>query len=184
MSKKQKTGYRPHIFRSIILPIILFVILIAVLVYNFTVKPKDNFFEMSFGQGLSIAVGLLVTSILGGYRSVSHRYNEKMAKYVSGIQLMMGNFDEEDEISRKSRKNVLIARSIGNKIEFLRESYHGPKEISDMIADLGDEFIKLREVLDESVVKLEDGKVSRKDIIINAKVRVDDVCDHIIMRLM
>lgn len=162
-------------------PIIAFAGVCCCLVaYNLVNNQK--FFEASFTTIVSIVIAVVVSYCFVQRKNDERRKKEKLDKLVYKIQSMIlddeiASVDSEEII----RKNFIRHRSLGNKIQYLKD--YKTESIEEYVEKLEDNFKQFREFYSDHHKEKEYMINSVKEIA-NFKARIDDTCDKIHMILM
>ncbi len=161
------------------LVIIFSIVFIFLLVYN--LLRNENFFEASATTLITIFSAVAISYFLVQKKTDIRRKNEKIDDLLYKIQ---GYINDEGFIvgGEKSRKNLILHRSISNKIRFLL-AQKLDKDIEKEVKKLDENFKEFRSLYGENYVNEEDMKQEYNQFQ-NYISKMDDICDRIHMILL
>lgn len=151
-------------------------------IYN--IKHNDTFFDVPVTSLLTVVVAIFVSYGLVQNRNNKRKKNDKLSSLLYKIQ---GIIQQEEFIESKSesiqRRNLIMQRSVGNKIKYLKKGCEKDASIKNLVEQMEDEFLRFREFYGEHYKDQEYMEKSEKELI-NFIVKMDDIADKIHIELL
>lgn len=145
---------------------------------------NDTFFSVPVTSLLTVLVAVVFSYWLVQSRNDKRKKNDKLGSLLYKIQdiIQQKEFIESNNEAIQ-RRNLIKQRSVGNKIEYLKNGCGKDASIKKLVEELEGEFLRFREFYCEHYKDQDYMQKSEKELL-NYIIRMDDIADKIHMALL
>lgn len=166
---------------NVIITISLVVCIGGLGIYN--VINNKLFLKVSASSLLTMFIAVIVSFWLVQLKNDKRKLNDKIDKLVYKIQDIISSSDFTScETADICRKNLILHRSVANKIEYLKSVCEKDDNIKSSILEIENEFRALREFYSDHYMDEEYMRKSQKEFQ-NYITKIDDEADKIHVKL-
>lgn len=160
------------------------VILVFTSLFFYNLINNDTFFSAPFTSLMTVGVALFVSYGLVQSRNNRRKKSDKLSNLLYKIQGIIRQEEfVESQSERIQRRNLIMQRSVGNKIEYLKKGCEKDTSLKKLVEQMEEEFLRFREFYGEHYKDQDYMRKSEKELM-NFIVKMDDIADKIHIELL